>query len=239
MDKRIPAVILCGGKGTRMGCDELPKPMFTIGGKPILWHIMKSYEHFGFRDFILLLGYKKEKIKDYFCGYRNWNIDFLDTGLETNTGGRLYKAQKLLGAGDFFVTYGDGLSNVHLGRLLEFHYKHGKSVTLTSVRPLSQFGIMGIDSHNNTVTHFEEKPVLDHWVNGGFFVFNRSAFDYIREKDVLESDSFSRLVKYKQLVAYKHYGFWRCMDTYKDNLSLNQLWNSGKAPWAYPAKKGK
>lgn len=203
----------------------------------MLWHIMKSYESFGFRDFILLLGYKKEKIIKYFRGYKEWNITFLDTGLNTNTGGRIKKARELIKNDIFFATYGDGLSDINLKSLLTFHKRHGKIATLTSVRPPSQFGIMGIDSHTNTVTHFQEKPKTDHWVNGGFFVFNRGFFKYLKDKDVLERDTFFKLVKDKNLVAYKHRSFWECMDTYKDNLRLNELWNSGRAPWAVWHKK--
>lgn len=221
-----------------MGHKDIPKPLFKIGDKPILWHIMRTYESFGFKDFILLLGYKKEKIINYASGcHREWNIRFLDTGLDTNTGGRLKKAEKFIKGEVFFATYGDGLSDINLKRLLSFHKKHGKVATLSSVRPYSQFGIIGIDSHTNTVTHFNEKPILDHWVNGGFFVFNRQVFKYLKDNDVLEKDTFLRLVKNKNLVAYKHKGFWECMDTYKDSLRLNELWNSGEAPWALRHKK--
>ncbi len=230
--KNIKTVILCGGKGSRMGPEELPKPLFKIGDKPILWHIMKYYESFGFKDFILLLGYKKEKIINYFKDCKIWDIKFIDTGLNTNTGGRIKKAERLIKDDIFFATYGDGLSDINLNSLLDFHREHGKIATLTAVKPYSPFGIMDIDSHTHAVTHFAEKPKLDHWVNGGFFVFNRAIFEYIKENDVLESDAFSRLAKDKNLTAYKHDGFWECMDTYKDNLRLNQLWDARNAPWA-------
>ena len=235
--KNIKALILCGGKGMRMGPEQLPKPLFEIGGRPILWHIIKHYESSGIRDFVLLLGYKKEKIINYFKDYKASNIEFVDTGVNTNTGGRIKKAGKLIKEDIFFATYGDGLSDVNLEKLIRFHKKHKRIATLTSIRPYSPFGIMGIDSHTNLVTHFEEKPLLDHWVNGGFFVFNRKVFGYIKENDILETDTFLRLVKEKQLSAYKHSGFWECMDTYKDNIKLNQLWNSGKAPWAIWQKR--
>jgi glucose-1-phosphate cytidylyltransferase len=228
----IQTVILCGGRGTRMGAEELPKPLFKIGERAILWHVMKIYESFGVKDFILLVGYKKEKIIDYFKDHKEWNIKFVDTGLNTNTGGRIKKIERLIDNDVFFVTYGDGLSNINLKNLFFFHKQHNKVATLTSVRPFSPFGITGIDSHTNLVTHFEEKPMLDHWVNGGFFVFNREVFKYIKDNDILERDTFSRLVKDKNLLAYKHNGFWECMDTYKDNLRLNQLWSLGNAPWA-------
>lgn len=237
--KNIKTIILCGGKGMRMGPEELPKPLFKIGDRPILWHIMKHYESFGFKDFILLLGYKKEKIINYFKDFKIWNIEFIDTGFNTNTGGRIKKVERLIKEDVFFVTYGDGLSDVNLRKLICFHKEHKRLATLTSIRPYSQFGIMGIDSHTNVVTHFEEKPILDHWVNGGFFVFNHKIFDYIKENDILETETFSRLVKEKQLSAYKHNGFWECMDTYKDNIRLNQLWNSSSAPWATSRKKEK
>ncbi|MDD5166706.1 MAG: sugar phosphate nucleotidyltransferase [Candidatus Omnitrophica bacterium] len=234
----MQTVILCGGKGTRLGPEDMPKPLFKVGSQPMLWHIMKVYENSGFNDFILLLGYKKEEVMNYAAGcHKTWHIKCLDTGPNTNTGGRLKKAEKLIKGDVFFATYGDGLAGINLKKLLTFHKKHGKVATLTSVRPYSQFGIMGIDSHTNTVTHFEEKPMLDHWVNGGFFVFNRGIFRYLKDNDVLERDTFWRLVKDKNLVAYKHKGFWECMDTYKDNLRLNELWNSGRAPWALWHKK--
>jgi glucose-1-phosphate cytidylyltransferase len=236
--KDIKTVILCGGKGTRMGSEEIPKPLFKIGDKPILWHIMKQYESFGFKDFILLLGYKKEKIIDYFKNYKMWNIEFIDTGLDTNTGGRIKRIEKLIKDDIFLTTYGDGLSDINLRKLVYFHKKHKRIATLTGVRPYLQFGIMDIDSHTNTVTDFKEKPIVDCWVNGGFFVFNRKAFDYIKENDTLETDTFSRLVKKRELSVYKYNGFWKCMDTYKDNIKLNQLWNSGRAPWAIWHKRG-
>jgi len=235
----IQTVILCGGKGRRMGFENNPKPLFKIGKKPILWHIMKLYESYGTKEFILLLGYKKHKIIDYFNNYKGAKLKFIDTGLDTNTGGRIKRIEDLIKNEVFFVTYGDGLSNINLKELLEFHLRHKKTATLSSVRPYSQFGIMGIDGHSGTVTHFQEKPLLDHWVNGGFFVFNREIFKYLKDNDILESSVFNRLVKRKELMAYKHQGFWGCMDTYKDNLYLNQLWDSGNAPWAVWLKKEK
>ena len=230
--KEIPVVILCGGKGTRMGNEDLPKPMFKIGARPILWHIMKIYESFGFRNFILLLGYKKEKIIDYFKDHKGWSIKFVDTGLNTNTGGRVKKAEKFIKGDSFLATYGDGLSDLNLYKLIDFHLRHKKIASLTSVRPYSQFGIISIDSHTAMVTHFKEKPMLDHWVNGGFFVFSRRVFKYIGQDDVLEKDTLIKLTKKRQILAYKHRGFWMCMDTYKETLVLRQLWNSGNAPWA-------
>ncbi|MFA5156189.1 MAG: sugar phosphate nucleotidyltransferase [Candidatus Omnitrophota bacterium] len=234
---KIQTVILCGGKGTRMGSGEMPKAMFTIGGRPLLWHIMRIYSHYGFNEFILCLGYKGNKIRDYFSRIKEWKIKFAETGLDTNTGGRIKKVKSLVRGEVFFATYGDGLSSININQLLKFHKAHTRTATLTAVRPFSPFGIVGIDAHSNAVTHFEEKPILDHWINGGFFVFNQKIFDYLKEGDILEKDTFRRVLKNNGLAAYKHYGFWECMDTYKDNLRLNQLWDSQKAPWA--AWKGK
>lgn len=227
----MKVVILCGGKGTRMGNDELPKALFSIGNRPILWHVMNIYAHYGFCDFILCLGYKANKIKDYFKKIKNWKITFADTGLNTNTGGRIKRIEHLIKTDLFFATYGDGLADINLTNLLEFHKSHKRIATITVVRPYSPFGIAGVDSKTQAVTHFEEKPILDHWINGGFFVFNKEVFDYLKEKDILERHSFARLLKDKQISAFKHKGFWKCMDTYKDNLELSEIWRKGKAPW--------
>jgi len=229
--QKIKTVILCGGKGTRMGSDELPKVLFPIGGKPILWHIMSIYSHFGFNDFILCLGYKGEKIKEYFSGLSKWNITFAETGENTNTGGRIKKIEKLIKEDYFLATYGDGVADIDLPGLVEFHKRHKKGATITVARPFSQFGIVGVDPHTQLVTHFEEKPIMDHWINSGFFVFNRDIFRYIKENDILEKDSFKRILEDKELNAFKHTGFWRCMDTYKDHLELNGLWKNNKAVW--------
>jgi len=226
----MKVVILCGGKGTRMGKEELPKALFPIGDKPILWHVMSVYAGYGFKDFVLCLGYQGDKIKSYFSKIRNWKIKFVDTGLDTNTGGRIKKIETYIKDNHFLATYGDGLADVNIKELIEFHLGHNKPATLTAVKPCSPFGIVGIDT--NTVTYFEEKPRLDHRVNGGFFVFSKEFFRYIHDNDILEKDTFARLVKDRNLNAYKHNGFWECMDTYKDNLRLNQLWLEGKAPWA-------
>lgn len=227
----MQVVILCGGKGMRMGNDAIPKALFLIGNKPILWHIMQIYANYRFTDFILCLGYKGNKIKDYFSKIKKWNIKFIDTGLDTNTGGRLKKVKDYIKGNSFFATYGDGLADINLNKLLDFHKIHNKVATLTAVRPFSPFGIVSIDSRNHTITHFEEKPISDRWINGGFFVFNKEVFRYIKENDILEKDTFARIVKDKNLVAYKHRGFWECMDTYKDNMRLNELWIANNAPW--------
>lgn len=229
----MQVVILCGGKGTRMGKDlqGLPKALIPIADKPIIWHIMKYYAHFGFNDFILCLGHKGNDIKKYFSKNKEFKIKFVDTGLETNTGERIKKIGRFINTDVFFTTYGDGLSDLNLKSLLKFHTLHKKTATLTAVRPRTTFGIVGIDTHSDIVMHFQEKPFLDHWINGGFFVFNKGVFKYIKEGDILERETFARLVDKKDLIAHKHSGFWECMDTYKDNLKLNELWVSGKAPW--------
>lgn len=214
-----------------MGSDDLPKVLLQVGDKPLLWHVMSIYAQFGLNDFILCLGYKGEKIKEYFSGAKNWNIVFADTGENTNTGGRIKKIEKYIDGDYFFATYGDGVADISLTDLNDFHQRHKKIATITVARPCSQFGIVGVDPHTQTVTHFEEKPILDHWINGGFFIFNKGIFKYLKDDDILERDSFSRLVKDKELNAFKHTGFWRCMDTYKDNLELNDLWKNNKAAW--------
>ena len=227
-----------------------------IGGKPILWHIMKYYSYWGFNDFILCLGYLGNKIKEYFVNFEEWkhsdfmlkfgsegkeieiyskntetwNIIFADTGLETNTRGRIKKIEKYIEEDEIFVTYGDGLANINLIELLNYHKNHGKIATITCVKPLSQFGIVDINAEN-IITKMSEKPRMVQWVNGGFFVFNRKIFSYLSENDILEKEPFERLAKEGNLVAYKFEGFWQCMDTYKDVQMLNELWYSGKAPW--------
>jgi len=228
----IQTVILCGGKGLRLGSEGLPKSLYLIGNKPILWHIMQIYAFYGFKDFILCLGYQGAKIKKYFKKIKNWNIAFLDTGLDTNTGGRIAKIKNHILSDNFFVTYGDGLSDINLTTLLKFHKNRDKVATITVVKPYSPFGIVGIEPKMHLVTHFEEKPILDHWINGGFFIFKKDIFSYLKETDVLEKDTFVRLVKEKNLAAYKHNGFWECMDTYKDNIKLNELWSKNNARWA-------
>lgn len=214
-----------------MGGDELPKVLFPIGGKPILWHIMSIYSYYGFNEFILCLGYKGEKIKEYFSDSNKWKIVFAETGEDTNTGGRIKRIKSFVKEDYFLATYGDGVADINLRQLVRFHLRHKKSATITVTRPFSQFGIVGVDPRTQAVTHFEEKPILDHWINGGFFVFNRNVFSYLKDDDILEKDSFSRILKNKQLNAFKHLGFWRCMDTYKDNLELNELWKKSKAAW--------
>jgi glucose-1-phosphate cytidylyltransferase len=255
----MKVVILCGGLGTRMReeTEFRPKPMVEIGGRPILWHIMKSYAHYGFSDFVLCVGYKGQIIKEWFLNYEAWNSDFTltlgepgsvefhgghletgwrvtvaDTGFETMTGGRVKRVQRYVGDDDvFMVTYGDGLSDVNIGDLLAFHRRHGKLATVTATRPLSRFGVVDVDA-DQMVRTFREKPVADDWVNSGFFVFGREFFDYLNEESILEREPLEALARDEEIMAYRHDGFWRPMDTYRETLLLNELWASGKAPWA-------
>ena len=192
---------------------------------------MSIYSHYGLNDFILCLGYKGKNIREYFEKVKQWKITFVDTGEDTNTGGRLKKIEEHINEDYFLATYGDGLADINLSKLVNFHRKHKKSATITVVKPFSQFGIVGVNPHTQSITHFEEKPILDHWINGGFFVFNKNIFGYLKGNDILEKDSFKRLLINKELNAFKHLGFWRCMDTYKDNLELNELWKEHKAAW--------
>lgn len=248
-------VILCGGKGTRLKelTEEIPKPLVEIGGMPIVWHIMKIYSNYGFNDFILCLGYKGEAIKRYFKDYKaikgdftlnlasenikshdenneNWNITFAETGLETNTGGRIKKIEKYIEDDTFFCTYGDGLSDINLKELLSFHKNKGKTATMTCINPLSPFGLVKFDE-NGIITESKEKPRMEGWINGGFFVFNKKIFGYLKENSILEKDVFDKLVEEKQLCAYPFKGFWDCMDTFKDNQTLTELWKNNNAPW--------
>jgi len=255
----MKTVILCGGRGTRLGEHgaSVPKALIEIGGRPVLWHILKLYAHHDYDDFILCLGYLGEEIKRYFLEHHwlysdftlemsragdfqlqkhqasgeDWRITFADTGLDTNTGGRLKRVQKYVGDDEeFFVTYGDGLADIDLRALLRFHLEHGRLATITAVNPRSTFGLLKLDV-DGAVTDFQEKPVIAEWINGGFFVFNRRIFDYLDEDAVLEQAPLERLARERQLMAYRHAGFWKCMDTYKDHLEFNQLWDAGQAAW--------
>lgn len=230
----IKTVILCGGEGTRLNelTESIPKPLVEIGGKPILWYIMKIYAHFGFKKFVLCLGYKGHLIEEYFTKNREagWEIVFADTGLKTNTGGRIKKIEKYIDEGSFFATYGDGLADINLNSLLAFHRKRGKIATVTCVNPVSQFGVVETDE-NDLIVRFREKPRVSQWINGGFFVLDRRIFDFLNEEDVLEQRPFERLADQKEIVAYRFEGFWDCMDTFKDMQMLNKLWNENRAPW--------
>lgn len=225
-------VILCGGEGTRLSeyTNKIPKPLVEIGGKPILWHIMKFYAHQGFNDFILCLGYKGEQIREYFKDMSEFKITFVDTGLKSNKAERIKKVEKYITDNEFFVAYGDDLSDINLKNLLECHKDKNTLVTLTAIKPYSQFGILQL-AENNTVTGFKEKPRLDHWINGGFFVFNKKIFQYLKEGKDLEKEVFEQLAKENQISAFKHEGFWKCMNTFKDTLELNELWENNQAKW--------
>jgi glucose-1-phosphate cytidylyltransferase len=229
----MKTVILCGGLGTRLAeeTDNIPKPMVKIGDKPIVSHIINYYLKHGFKDFIICSGYKKNKIKEYFKN--NNNIKVIDTGLQTQTGARIKKIKKFLNGDDnFFMTYGDGLSNVNLKLLLEFHKKHNKIGTLTAVRPLPRFG--NITLKKNKIVEFKEKDALSEgWINGGFFVLNKKIFKYINDDEdcIFERQPLQNLSKDSELMAFKHEGFWHPMDTLRDKKILNDLLQKRKAPW--------
>lgn len=254
----MKVVILAGGYGTRLSeeTDIRPKPMVEIGGKPILWHIMKIYSSYGFNDFIILLGYKGYYIKEYFANYflhqsdvtidmlngkmeihnnssEPWKVTLLDTGLNTMTGARIKKAQNFIGNESFMLTYGDGVSDINISKLIEFHRSHGKLMTMTSSQPDGRFGSLNIDE-NNKVYQFLEKPIGDgNWVNAGFFICESKVFNYILEDDsiVFEQKPLQDLANDGEIFTFKHDGFWKPMDSLKDKNDLNNLWDSGKAPW--------
>lgn len=252
----MKTVILAGGYGTRISEEShtKPKPMIEIGGMPILWHLMKIYSGFDYNEFIICAGYKQNVIKDFFANYflytsdvtfdlhnnrmevhkthsEDWKVTVVDTGLDTMTGGRIKRIKKYVGNEPFFLTYGDGLSDVDMNRLLEFHKSQGKIVTLTSIQPSGRFGV--IDVEQNLVQAFREKNSSDMgWINGGFMVVNPEIFDYIEDDGtVFERDVLEKLAAMGEVAAYKHYGFWKCMDTLRDKNELEQMWNSGQAPW--------
>ena len=229
-------VILCGGLGSRLSEETKikPKPMVKIGNKPILSHIIGLYENFGYNDFILALGYKGNYIKNYFSKKNRGGpkLKLVDTGAHTMTGGRLLKLKKYFDKNEtFMLTYGDGLSNQNMKKLLNFHIRNGKIATMTAVRPPARFGELKLK--NNKVIKFEEKPqVSKNWINGGFFVFNYKIFSFIKNnKTMLEREPLEKLAKNGELAAYKHYGFWQCMDTMRDKILLNNLWKKRKNPW--------
>ena len=253
----MKVVILAGGLGTRLSeeTDLKPKPMVEIGGKPILWHITKLYSHYGFNDFIICLGYKGYMIKEYFANYflhqsdvtidlkenkievndckaESWKITLIDTGLDTMTGGRIKRIQKYVGNETFMLTYGDGVSNVNIMELIDFHKQHGKSATITSVQPTGRYGMLHLDNKNNVLSFIEKPQDSSGWINGGLFVLEPDVFDYIDGDDTIwERQPLENMVKDKKLTAYKHYGFWHAMDTLRDKHLLESLWQSGKAAW--------
>jgi len=228
----MQVVVLCGGKGARMypTTEELPKPLMHIGDRPILWHIMKFYSKHGHKDFILLLGFKGEMIKEYFINPKNrdldWNIIFLDTGIETKKGERIKMAKDLIKGDKFLLAYGDDLCNVNINDVIKFHEENGKMVTLTSVKLSSNFGIVETDE-NGTVKQFKEKPVLDHWISGGYLVLNKEVIDHIKS-GMDETDAFETLAADGKVQAFKHEGFWKTMNTIRDMRELNDLWEKGE-----------
>lgn len=253
----MKVLLLAGGFGTRLSeeTDVRPKPMVEIGGKPILWHIMKMYSEYGYNDFVILLGYKGYYIKEYFANYflhqsdvtidlknnemkihkntcEPWTITLLDTGLNSMTGGRVKRAQHVIGNSPFMLTYGDGVSDVNIQELVKFHKSHGKAITMTSVQPDGRFG--SIEIEGNQITRFLEKPKGDgSWINGGFFVCEPRVFDYITLGDstVFENEPLQKLAEDGELFSYKHDGFWKCMDTLKDKIDLEDMFQSGLAKW--------
>ena len=255
----MKVVILAGGLGTRLSEETrlIPKPMVEIGGKPILWHIMKIYSYYGFNDFVILTGYKSHIIKDYFVNYYQrysditvdmvnntvdihriqtepWKVTMLYTGENTMTGGRIKRAQNYIGNEPFLLTYGDGVADVNINKIIESHKQSGKLCTMTAVQPSGRFGALVI-KEDNIITTFEEKPQGDNtWVNGGFFDCEPKVFDYIENSDdiTFEKTPLENLAKDKQLNAYKHYGFWRPMDNLKDKKELTNAWVNGVAQWA-------
>lgn len=253
----MKVVILAGGRGSRLSeeTDSKPKPMVEIGGKPILWHIMKIYSNFGFRDFVICLGYKGYVIKEYFFNYllhqsdvtidlksnraeihrgfsEPWKVTLVDTGADTMTGGRIKRVQPYVNNRTFMLTYGDGLADINIKELLKFHKKHKKCVTLTSFHPSGRFGILDINSKDEVID-FQEKPQEDKsWINGGFFVLEPEIFKHIEsDKTIWEKETLRDLSKKCRVMSYKHKGFWMCMDTLRDKEELETLWNSGHAPW--------
>lgn len=253
----IPVVILCGGRGTRLQeeTEYKPKPLLEIGGRPILWHIIKGYSHYGFRTFILCLGYKGKAVKEYFLNYEymnndfalntrskdcrvfnshpegeEWTIVFSDTGQETNTGGRIKRVEKYIHGDIFMATYGDGVSDVNIKALLDFHLGHKKIATITGFHPRSKYGQVKVRK-NGEILAFKEKPRLQDSINGGFFVFNRRFFDYLDDDCVLEGEPFERLVANKQMALYNHEGFWFAVDTPKDYQEINAMYEARRTPW--------
>jgi glucose-1-phosphate cytidylyltransferase len=254
----MKTILLAGGLGTRLSEETVlrPKPMVEVGGMPILWHIMKTYAAFGYTDFTIALGYKGDVIKEFFLNYKlhksdmivnlrsgnvkfendaseDWTVGLHETGLNSLTGGRLFNLKKLFKPGDtFMLTYGDGLADINIEKLVAFHKSHGKIATLTAVRPPARFGsiVMEEDGH---ILEFKEKPQLgEGWINGGYFVFDYKIFDYLKDaQTILEGEPLETLTKENQLVAYRHDGFWQCMDTIRDKEKLNEIWATGKAPW--------
>lgn len=254
----MKVVLLAGGFGTRISEEShlRPKPMVEIGGKPILWHIMKEYSHYGFNEFIICCGYKQHMIKEYFADYflhnsdvtfdmqenemtvhnnfaEPWKVTCVDTGLNTMTGGRVKRIAPYVNNETFMLTYGDGVCNVDIGKLVEFHKSHGKIATMTAVNIGQQFGVLDIDHNQNMITAFREKQKTDgSWINGGYMVLEPAIFDYIAgDETTFEKEPLETMANMGQLMAYKHDGFWKCMDTKRDHEQLEKMWDAGQAPW--------
>jgi glucose-1-phosphate cytidylyltransferase len=253
----MKAVLLAGGLGTRLReeTEFRPKPMVEIGGKPILWHIMKNLSMQQISEFVICLGYKGDFIRDYFLNYQirnndftislrdqhvskfekekhleDWQVTLSETGLSTQTGGRLYKVRDYLDEDNFLCTYGDGLADINIEGLVDFHSSHKRIATVTAVRAASRFGALSI-SNDSGVSEFSEKPKSEQWINGGFFIFSRKVFEYLNHDSILEKDPLENLAKDGQLMAYRHEGFWQPMDTYRETQELNAMWQQECAPW--------
>lgn len=252
----MKVVILCGGKGTRLreATEAIPKPLVRIGERPIVWHVMKTYSAFGFTDFVLCLGYKGQSIKEYFLNFRAlqhnitvnlggevevhggareedaWKVTLVDTGLETSTAGRLQRVRPFLDGEPFMATYSDGVGDVDINALLETHRRLGRTATLTSVRLPSRFGLVDA-GEDDIVREFREKPLMEDWINAGYFVFEQGIFEHLRDDVMLEDDPLHNLARAGDLAMYRHHGFWHPMDTYRDYLHLNALWDKNVAPW--------
>jgi|TARA_B110000027_G_C16112279_1_gene298347 glucose-1-phosphate cytidylyltransferase len=252
----MKVLILAGGLGTRLSeyTESIPKPMVMVGGKPILWHIMKTYAKFDFKNFYIALGYKSKVIKEYFLNYRtlnsdftvdlfngsiethqqdtvDWKVNLVDTGLNSMTGGRVKRMQNLIGDETFLLTYGDAVADINISELIKFHKNHGKMVTVTAVRPEARFGELGIE--NNAVTSFKEKPqTTKGWINGGYFVVEPEFFKFIEnDGTILEKTPLEKVAQMGELMSYQHEGFWQCMDTKRDKELLEGLWEANNAPW--------
>jgi glucose-1-phosphate cytidylyltransferase len=252
----MKVMLLAGGFGTRISeyTDTIPKPMVPVGGYPILWHIMQTYAHYGHKDFYLALGYKAEVIKEYFLGYRarntdftvdlssgsvesynrkdkDWRVTLVDTGINSMTGGRVKRLQDYIGDEPFMLSYGDGVADINIDDLLRFHKSHGKMVTMSAVHPAARFGELELEGHR--VATFKEKPqTTQGWINGGYCVVQPEFFDFIKgDSTVLEREPLEKIAAMGELMAYKHDGFWQCMDTKRDKDNLEVMWENGDAPW--------
>ncbi|HHY28671.1 MAG TPA: glucose-1-phosphate cytidylyltransferase [Desulfitobacterium dehalogenans] len=254
----MKVVILAGGYGTRISEEShlKPKPMIEIGERPILWHIMKLYSHYRFNDFVICLGYKGNMIKEYFSNYflygsdvtfdlasnsicthssaevEPWKVTLANTGFDTMTGGRIKRIRKYVGDETFMLTYGDGVADINIEELVSFHKSHGKLATVTAVQPSGRYGVLGLNDDASVLEFIEKPKTLDAWVNGGFFVLEPEIFEYLEgDRTSFEGSPLTELAEAKQIMAYNHNGFWRCMDTQRDKIVLENLWASGQAPW--------